>query len=187
VPHRAPPAFRCKTSDPLGLIVRDLQMMAGNSVPDLAEKVAAQLQVPLMKLTLGRFSDGEVELQASDANNLRIACPFLPNVYEGRGADRRPHGPARRERTQHQCLRDPVNVPSCQRKPDGTVFHHAVSQALLGRGLHSSAKPAAQRWLACPECAFPCSRVSVTGLSLARSLSERMRVERAGPSIGGVW
>jgi hypothetical protein len=40
-------------------------MMAGSSVPHLAEKVAGHLQVPLMKVKCGRFSDGEVELQAS--------------------------------------------------------------------------------------------------------------------------
>ena len=78
-----------QTSDCPKLAVYALQMMAGNSVPDLAEKVAAHLQVPLMELTLGRFSDGEVELQASDVNDGRIACLFLPHVWDvGREADR---------------------------------------------------------------------------------------------------
>ena len=50
--------WRCDSTDAT-------QMMAGSSVPHLAEKVAGHLEVPLMKVKCGRFSDGEVELQAS--------------------------------------------------------------------------------------------------------------------------
>ena len=48
-------------------------MMAGGSVPDLAEKVASHLRVPLMKVKCGRFSDGEVELQASRVSFVRCS------------------------------------------------------------------------------------------------------------------
>jgi len=57
------------------------KMLAGTSVPGLAKKVADILEVELMSVTCGRFSDGEVELQLGEsARNVNVfvlqsTCP----------------------------------------------------------------------------------------------------------------
>jgi ribose-phosphate pyrophosphokinase len=60
-------------------------MVAGSSVPALAEKVANHLGVELMKVTCGRFSDGEVELQLQESarnTNIFVLQSTCPPVNE---------------------------------------------------------------------------------------------------------
>ena len=55
---------------------RKYKMLAGTSVPGLAKKVADILEVELMSVTCGRFSDGEVELLLGEvlAMSMCLSC-----------------------------------------------------------------------------------------------------------------
>ena len=84
----------------------DIKLVAGNSNPRLAEAIGAYL----------RHSAGQ-----------------------GRGAPLRRHGNLRRdsgERPRRRRVRDPVDVVSGQRPPDGTVDHHRRAAPRLGAAHH---------------------------------------------------
>lgn len=54
---------------------RDLVLFAGSSVPDLAGRVARELRVELGRADIGRFSDGEVNVEVNE--NIRGLDVFL--------------------------------------------------------------------------------------------------------------
>mmetsp|Transcript_72030 Transcript_72030/g.105570 ORF Transcript_72030/g.105570 Transcript_72030/m.105570 type:complete len:376 (-) Transcript_72030:40-1167(-) len=61
------------------------KMLAGNSVPALAEKVAAHLRVPLMQVKCGRAPDGEIDLQLGESvrnTNVFVVQSTCPPVNE---------------------------------------------------------------------------------------------------------
>lgn len=47
--------------------MEDLRLFAGTGNPELAENVAAQLGVPLGRMTVTRFSDGEIRVQVDES------------------------------------------------------------------------------------------------------------------------
>lgn len=61
------------------------KMLAGNSVPELAQQVADHLRIPLMNCKCGRQSDGEVELQLGESvrnTNVFVIQSTCPPVNE---------------------------------------------------------------------------------------------------------
>ena len=44
----------------------DLKLFAGNAIPELAQKIADRLGAKLGDATVGRFSDGEVQVQINE-------------------------------------------------------------------------------------------------------------------------
>ena len=44
----------------------DLKLFAGNAIPELAQKIANRLGAKLGDATVGRFSDGEVQVQINE-------------------------------------------------------------------------------------------------------------------------
>ncbi len=57
------------------IIRNDIKIVTGNANPTLARRIAAQLEIPLTKCQVGRFSDGEVEVQINE--NIRGADLFV--------------------------------------------------------------------------------------------------------------
>jgi ribose-phosphate pyrophosphokinase len=47
--------------------MKQLKLMAGNSNPELAKAVAAKLGIPLADVTVGRFSDGEIQVVINES------------------------------------------------------------------------------------------------------------------------
>lgn len=67
----------------------DLMVFAGNSTPELAQKVAAKLGIPLGDVTVGKFSDGEIMVELNenvrgrDVFVLQSTCaPTNDNIME---------------------------------------------------------------------------------------------------------
>lgn len=58
-----------------GLIVPDMKLFAGNATPELARKVANRLYTSLGDIQVGRFSDGEVNVQINE--NVRGEDVFI--------------------------------------------------------------------------------------------------------------
>ena len=83
-----------------------IKLVAGNSNPALAKAIADYLKTPLTKAVVRRFADMEIFVEIQE------------NV---RGAD---------------CLRDPVDLVSGQRPPDGIADHHRRAAPLLGAPHH---------------------------------------------------
>ena len=48
-------------------IAKNLRIFAGSGHPALAESIAAELGVPLGKLLLTRFADGEIRVQVEES------------------------------------------------------------------------------------------------------------------------
>lgn len=55
--------------------MQDMKIFAGNGTPDLAEKIANQLFTKLGDATVGRFSDGEIQIQINE--NVRGGDIFI--------------------------------------------------------------------------------------------------------------
>lgn len=53
----------------------DIKLFAGNATPELAKKVAERLYISLGDATVGRFSDGEIQVQINE--NVRGADVFI--------------------------------------------------------------------------------------------------------------
>ena len=53
----------------------DLKLFAGNAIPELALKIANRLGAKLGDATVGRFSDGEVQVQINE--NVRGSDVFI--------------------------------------------------------------------------------------------------------------
>ncbi|KPK94445.1 ribose-phosphate pyrophosphokinase, partial [bacterium SM23_31] len=53
----------------------DLKIFSGNSNRDLAEKIAASINLPLGNSTISRFSDGEIRVKIEE--NIRGADVFI--------------------------------------------------------------------------------------------------------------
>jgi ribose-phosphate pyrophosphokinase len=47
--------------------MKQVKLMTGNSNPELAKKVAAKIGIPLADVTVGRFSDGEIQVVISES------------------------------------------------------------------------------------------------------------------------
>src|SRR4051812_22741014 len=54
---------------------RDIRIFAGNSNPTLAQKICDHLKVPLSKADVGRFSDGEIQVEIGE--NVRGSEVFI--------------------------------------------------------------------------------------------------------------
>jgi ribose-phosphate pyrophosphokinase len=48
-------------------MMKQVKLMTGNSNPELAKKVAAKIGIPLADVTVGRFSDGEIQVVISES------------------------------------------------------------------------------------------------------------------------
>ena len=53
----------------------ELKLFAGNAIPELAQKIATRLGAKLGDATVGRFSDGEVQVQINE--NVRGSDVFI--------------------------------------------------------------------------------------------------------------
>lgn len=53
----------------------DMKIFAGNAIPELAQKIASRLHAKLGDATVGRFSDGEVQVQINE--NIRGCDVFI--------------------------------------------------------------------------------------------------------------
>ncbi len=53
----------------------DLQIFAGNAIPELANRIAERLYTSLGNATVSRFSDGEIQVQINE--NVRGGDIFI--------------------------------------------------------------------------------------------------------------
>ena len=53
----------------------DIKLFAGNATPELAKKISERLYISLGDATVGRFSDGEIQVQINE--NVRGADVFI--------------------------------------------------------------------------------------------------------------
>lgn len=60
---------------PTPAVNRELMLLAGNSNPALASEIAAAIELPLAKMKVGAFSDGEIQVKIDE--NVRGADCFL--------------------------------------------------------------------------------------------------------------
>src|SRR3990167_7689872 len=62
-----------------------LTLLCGNANPDLAQKISANLNVPLAEVLVGRFSEGEIRVQIKEnirGKDVFIIQPTCPPVNE---------------------------------------------------------------------------------------------------------
>ena len=53
----------------------DIKLFAGNATPELAKKISERLYISLGDATVGRFSDGEIQVQINEK------CAWCRRVY----------------------------------------------------------------------------------------------------------
>ena len=63
----------------------DIKLFAGNATPELAKKISERLYISLGDATVGRFSDGEIQVQINEnvrgADAVSYTHLTLPTIY----------------------------------------------------------------------------------------------------------